>query len=152
MDWAFASSVPMAELLTTPGLPHPKDDTEPSLTAAFRAGFTNHLEREESKIVLPAVWEGHEKGVAFYKIDQFGCLAELQTLQGAVRISFRGNKQLIYLQISVNSIRKLPFQIWQNYFEADDQPPSVNGGGSRMRRHVKFAKRLPIESAEHNLI
>lgn len=108
MDWAFASSVPMAELLTTPGLPHPKDDTEPSLTAAFRAGVTNHLEREESKIVLPAVWEGHEKGVAFLGP---------QTLQGAVRISFRENKQLIYLQISVNSTRKLPFQIWQNYLK-----------------------------------
>lgn len=50
IDWAFPSSVPMAELLTTPGLPHPTDDTEPSLTAAFSAGFTNHLEGEESKI------------------------------------------------------------------------------------------------------
>ena len=107
MDWAFASSVPMAELLTTPGLPHPKDDTEPSLTAAFRAGFTNHLEREESKIVLPAVWEARRKVWLFTRLINLDALQEgLQTLQGAVRISFRGNKQLIYLQISVNSTYK----------------------------------------------
>lgn len=57
IGWAFPSSVPMAELLTTPGLPHPRHDTEPSHTAAFRAGFTNHLEGEEMKILHPAVWK-----------------------------------------------------------------------------------------------
>ena len=57
----------MAELLTTPGLPHSRDDMEPSLTAAFSSGLTNHLEEgdeeeaEESKILHTAVWKTTRK-------------------------------------------------------------------------------------------
>jgi hypothetical protein len=39
IDWAFATSVPFAALLVTPGLPHPRNETTSSLTTAFRNGF-----------------------------------------------------------------------------------------------------------------
>ena len=39
IDWAFATSVPFAALLVKPGLPHPRNETTPSLITAFRNGF-----------------------------------------------------------------------------------------------------------------
>jgi hypothetical protein len=54
IDWAFSSSVPMAELITTQ-YASSRDETEPSLVAAFRAGFTDHFEREEGKMLHPAI-------------------------------------------------------------------------------------------------
>lgn len=74
IDWAFASSVTIAELHTTPGLPHPRDDTEPPLTAAFRAAFMNHLEREDSKILRPAVWETSKKVWLFTRLINLDAL------------------------------------------------------------------------------
>lgn len=77
----------MAELLTTPGLPHPRDDTEPSLTAAFRAGFTDCLEGEERKIVQTCNLGEHEKGVVFLirlinldALEDYNHFKELYTL------------------------------------------------------------------------
>lgn len=90
IDWAFASYVPMAELLTTPGLPHPKDDTEPSLTAAFRAGFTKHLEREESKIVLPAVWEATRKVWHFTRLINLDALQDYKHFKELYALVFGG--------------------------------------------------------------
>lgn len=67
IDWAFASSVPISELLTTPGLPHPRDRLEPSHVAAFRAGFKNHLIREK-KVIHDSVWEIADKVWHFLRL------------------------------------------------------------------------------------
>ena len=39
IDWAFSISVPFSALLVTPGLPHPREETAPSLTKVFRNGY-----------------------------------------------------------------------------------------------------------------
>lgn len=76
IDWAFSSSVPMAELLTTPSMPHPRDETEPSLVAAFKAGFTDHFEREEGKMLHPAVWKATRKRWLFTRLVKFDALQD----------------------------------------------------------------------------
>ncbi|EEQ92474.2 uncharacterized protein BDCG_07594 [Blastomyces dermatitidis ER-3] len=42
IDWAFSFFAPSTILLSTPGLPHPRDECKPSLTCAFRSGFINN--------------------------------------------------------------------------------------------------------------
>lgn len=103
IGWAFASSVPMAELLTTPGLPHPRHDTEPSLTAAFRARFTNHLEGEEMKILHPAVWKTRmvwlfPRLVNLDALQDYNYFTELYAL-------ISGNQRGEYQDFSESSIR-----------------------------------------------
>ena len=45
IDWAFASTVPHAQLYATPGLPHPRDlVTDQRLVDAFRSTFTDNGE------------------------------------------------------------------------------------------------------------
>ncbi|KAI9749459.1 MAG: hypothetical protein M4579_006861 [Chaenotheca gracillima] len=39
IDWAFASTVPFSTLLIPPGMPHPRNDTDPLLRPAFYEGF-----------------------------------------------------------------------------------------------------------------
>ncbi len=39
IDWAYASTVPTTTANSTPGLPHPRDGTEPYLEMAFRSAF-----------------------------------------------------------------------------------------------------------------
>ena len=54
IDWGSASSVPLAELLTTPGMPNSTFLPEASLTAAFRGGF----ERASGRVQLSGgMWE-----------------------------------------------------------------------------------------------
>ena len=85
IDWAFASSVPISELLTTPGLPHPRDQLEPSLIAAFRTGFLNHS-IEEGKVIHQSIWEMADKVWHFLRLVNLDALqdynhfAELYTL------------------------------------------------------------------------
>ncbi|OAA58100.1 Protein kinase-like domain protein [Niveomyces insectorum RCEF 264] len=44
IDWAFCTTVPPAQLLAAPGLPHPRDySADADLAAAYRAGFEEVL-------------------------------------------------------------------------------------------------------------
>lgn len=53
IDWAFASSVPAAELLAPPGLPYPRIWPGQSLAATYRRGFEQHTGQMQQ-------WEGTE--------------------------------------------------------------------------------------------
>ena len=66
----------------------------------------------------------HKKGVAIYKIDQFGCLAGLEPLQGALRINFRGTDNG-YTSLFREECKKAAILNMAKSLEADDQPPSV---------------------------
>ncbi|QSS65103.1 hypothetical protein I7I51_05944 [Histoplasma capsulatum] len=57
IDWAFSSSVPIAMLLATPGLPHPRDEIEPALDSAFRARVAKYFMREKNVTLHQTVWE-----------------------------------------------------------------------------------------------
>ncbi|KAF2189972.1 hypothetical protein K469DRAFT_625997, partial [Zopfia rhizophila CBS 207.26] len=76
IDWAFSSSVPNATLLMTPGLPHPRDETEASLTSSFRAGFTDRFNKEGSKMIHPAFWENTRKAWLFTRLVNFDALQD----------------------------------------------------------------------------
>ncbi|KAH8730587.1 hypothetical protein GQ44DRAFT_756462 [Phaeosphaeriaceae sp. PMI808] len=85
IDWAFASSVPFVELLTTPGLLHPRDRPEPSLVASFKAGFTKHFETKD-EVIHPSFWEAAEKVWHFIRLvnmdalQDYGHFSELHAL------------------------------------------------------------------------
>lgn len=63
IDWAFCSTVPPAQLLATPGLPHPRDlVSDSSLVGAFRSGFESENRRAgggiaERSVVESDYWE-----------------------------------------------------------------------------------------------
>ncbi|KAF2271256.1 uncharacterized protein EI97DRAFT_497351 [Westerdykella ornata] len=75
IDWQFASSVPVSELLATPGMPHPRDQPEPFLVSAFRAGVTSHLERE-GETINPSVLEVSEKVWHFVRLTDMDALQD----------------------------------------------------------------------------
>ncbi|KFY72688.1 hypothetical protein V499_07186 [Pseudogymnoascus sp. VKM F-103] len=50
IDWAFESTVPVSTALMTPGLPHPRDGTEPYLDSAFKSGFITNGIYNEAKL------------------------------------------------------------------------------------------------------
>ncbi|KAG9249705.1 uncharacterized protein F5Z01DRAFT_668523 [Emericellopsis atlantica] len=58
IDWAFSSTVPPAQLLATPGLPHPRDLVlDLSLANAFRSGFESEDSNADRLIVEPDCWK-----------------------------------------------------------------------------------------------
>ena len=123
-DWAFPSSVPMAELLTTPGLPHPRDDTEPSLTAAFRAEFTNQLEGEESKIVQPADWETTRKEWLFTRFINLDALQDYNHFKGLYAL-ISGEQTTDIPALFREQYKKAAISNMAKLIEADDQLPRV---------------------------
>lgn len=49
IDWAFCSTIPYSQLLSTPGLPHPRDLlTDHALVGAFRSAFKEGCSRSRS--------------------------------------------------------------------------------------------------------
>ena len=124
IDWTFASSVPMAELLTTPGLPHPRDDMEPSLTAAFRAGFMNCLEGEESKILQPAIWETARKVWLFTRLINMDALQDYNHFKELYALIF-GEQTMDIPTLFREECKKAAVLNMAKSLEADDQPPSV---------------------------
>ncbi len=77
IDWAFSTSVPFSALLTTPGLPHPRDEMTPSLIRAFRNGV------EEDQ-------HSFGKGLTTDTIGEFGLAAGRLSLYGIVHFGIRG--------------------------------------------------------------
>ena len=76
IDWAFASTVPPAQLLATPGLPHPRDLVlEPSLASAFRSGFEAENEKLGGSKVEFNSWKAGEM------VSRFMRLVNQDTLQ-----------------------------------------------------------------------
>lgn len=67
IDWAFASTVPVSTALVTPGLPHPRDGTEPYLDLAFKSGFIADRLYEEVKLE-PSLWECTRKASLFNRL------------------------------------------------------------------------------------
>lgn len=58
IDWAFSSTVPPAQLLATPGLPHPRDLVlDLSLESAFRSGFETQNRKTGSCIIESNDWK-----------------------------------------------------------------------------------------------
>lgn len=114
----------MAELLTTPGLPHPRDDMEPSLTAAFRAGFTNHFEREESKIIQPAVWETTRKVWLFTRLINLDALQDYKHFK-ELYVSIFGEQTSDIPTLFKEQYKKAAISSVAKFLEADGEPPSV---------------------------
>lgn len=67
IDWAFASTVPVSTALMTPGLPHPRDGTEPFLDSAFKSGFIAHSLCDKAKLDL-RLWEHTRRAWLFTRL------------------------------------------------------------------------------------
>lgn len=58
IDWAFSSTVPPVQLLSTPGLPHPRDlVTDPALVHAFQSGFEDESVKLGAVSPQPTHWK-----------------------------------------------------------------------------------------------
>ncbi|KAK7417574.1 hypothetical protein QQZ08_011579 [Neonectria magnoliae] len=68
IDWAFSSSVPFVELLTTPGMPYPRELPDQSLVTSYRVGY------EQTSAQKPS-WEDTEKVWHFQRLL---CMDSLQ--------------------------------------------------------------------------
>ncbi|KAH6985485.1 hypothetical protein EDB80DRAFT_822257 [Ilyonectria destructans] len=64
IDWALSSTVPIPQLLATPGMPHPRDEPSPSATASFRTGFRNHIGTADG--ANSTLWSLRREDMAFH--------------------------------------------------------------------------------------
>lgn len=81
IDWAFSSTVPPAQLLATPGLPHPRDLVlDLSLVSAFRSGFETEVEKSGS-IIESNSWRVGEMVSRFMRLVNLGALQDYDHLE-----------------------------------------------------------------------
>jgi hypothetical protein len=76
IHWAFASSVLIAMLLATPGLPHPRGEIEPALDSAFRARVAKYFMRENNVTLHHIVWEMTRKVRFFTRLTHLDALQD----------------------------------------------------------------------------
>jgi hypothetical protein len=67
IDWAFTSTVPVSTALITPGLPHPRDGTEPFLDSAFKTSFIENGPYDVEKLAQEP-WESTRKAWLFTRL------------------------------------------------------------------------------------
>lgn len=85
IDWGFASSVPFAELLAVPGMPYPRCPADPSLVAAFKAGFEGKGGRVE-----PQLWEDSQKIWHFQRLVCMNSLQDYHHFEEPYKLVYHG--------------------------------------------------------------
>lgn len=82
IDWAFSSTVPPAQLLATPGLPHPRDLVlDLALAKAFRSGFESENEKIERLIIEPKCWNIGQMVSRFMRMVNLDALQDYHHLE-----------------------------------------------------------------------
>ena len=91
IDWAFSSTVPTAQLLATPGLPHPRDlVSDLPLVNFFRAGFEIENKKIGRRILEPGYWKVSKMVPHFMRLVNMDALQDykhLEVLYALVRSS-----------------------------------------------------------------
>lgn len=127
IDWAFSSTVPLAQLLSTPGLPHPRDlTTDAALVHAFRSGFVE----EAAKHNLPPPgwrhWEISDMVSRFMLLVRFDALQDYHHLHSLHQLAFgRSSSETDSLLAKLREISIHPDLLaLSKTLQADDEPES----------------------------
>ena len=82
IDWAFSSTVPPAQLLAIPGLPHPRDLVlDVSLVSAFRSGFETENRKAGSCIIESNYWKVGQMVSRFMRLVNLDALQDYDQLE-----------------------------------------------------------------------
>lgn len=82
IDWAFSSTVPPAQLLATPGLPHPRDLVlDLSLLSAFRSGFETENSKTGRCIIESNCWKVAQMVSRFMRLVNLDALQDYDHLE-----------------------------------------------------------------------
>ncbi|KAI9733947.1 MAG: hypothetical protein M1834_002603 [Cirrosporium novae-zelandiae] len=92
IDWAFSSSVPVSTPLMTPGLPHPRDDMDPLLVAAFRTGFIDHYFKGIIKMIDTSVWDNAQKIRLFTRLVNLDALQDYEYFVELYALTHKGKR------------------------------------------------------------
>jgi hypothetical protein len=92
IDWAFSSTVPPAQVLSTPGLPHPRDlMLDVPVASAFRSGFEAENERSSNRSVIdPDDWKRGQIVSRFMRLVNQDALQDYHHLE-ALCLLVRGD-------------------------------------------------------------
>lgn len=82
IDWVFSSTVPPAQLLATPGLPHPRDLVmDSSLVSAFRSGFETGCGKTSRCIIEFDFWKTGQMVSHFMRLVNLDALQDYGHLE-----------------------------------------------------------------------
>jgi hypothetical protein len=91
IDWAFSSTVPPAQLLATPGLPHPRDLVlDYSLVSAFRFGFDNENVKLGRCTFEPTSWKIGQMVAHFMRLVNLDSLQDMRHLEAIYALAIPG--------------------------------------------------------------
>ncbi|KAL1866069.1 hypothetical protein VTK73DRAFT_4920 [Phialemonium thermophilum] len=90
IDWAFASTVPPAQLFATPGLPHPRDlILELSTVRAFRSGFEAENTKMGGREIECGCWEACQMVSRFMRVVSLDALQDYDHLEALYALAGR---------------------------------------------------------------
>lgn len=78
IDWSFSSCVPLPIPLSTPGLPHPRNDMDPTLTAPYRMGIIEGLRSSTGVSLTPSIFSTSRKAWLFARIVNLDSLQDFK--------------------------------------------------------------------------
>lgn len=82
IDWAFSSTVPPAQLLAPPGLPHPRDLVlDLSLESAFCSGFETENKKIGGRIIDSSYWKVGQMVSRFMRLVNLDALQDYNHLE-----------------------------------------------------------------------
>lgn len=88
IDWAFSSTVPPAQLVATPGLPHPRDLVlDLSLVNAYRSGFEIENRKTGNYAIKSSHWKVGEMIPHFMRLVNLDALQDYNHLKALYVLS-----------------------------------------------------------------
>ncbi|OAA48509.1 Aminoglycoside phosphotransferase [Metarhizium rileyi] len=88
IDWAFCSTVPNSQLLSTPGLPHPRDLlADQALIGAFRSAFEEECSRFQSIRPSKQDWKTGDMLSYLIRLVNFDALQDFYHLEALYQLT-----------------------------------------------------------------
>ncbi|KAL5595116.1 hypothetical protein FOVSG1_008805 [Fusarium oxysporum f. sp. vasinfectum] len=154
IDWSSASSSPLAELLTTPGLNGSLSPPQKSLIAAFRSGFCSGTQNLE-----PEQWERADKMWYFLRLVRMLSTQDYTHFKSLYELVYRKESddipQLFYERSIQESGKAIFAKLCQESPDEEEEEENDRSGNNQLSKSADFAmaRKLTLMSEmNHNFV
>jgi hypothetical protein len=124
IDWAFSSTVPISTLLTTPSLPHPRDDVDTTLVPTFRASFTRQFFEGKDIKLDPEFWDSTRRAWLFTRLVTLDGLQDYRYFTELYALVYKPEDEINVPRLFKGVQKEMEFVELARTLAEDDRPVS----------------------------
>jgi hypothetical protein len=124
IDWAFSSTVPISTLLTTPSLPHPRDEVDTTLDHTFRASFTHQFFQGKDAKPDLEFWDSSRRVWLFTRLVTLDGLQDYRYFTELYALVYKAEDEINIPRLFKGVQKEIAFVELARTLAEDDRPAS----------------------------